>query len=309
MTALYSTQVKRAAILAILTALLLIIVKGFAWWQTGSVSILASITDSMLDLFASFINMLILRFALMPADRNHSFGHGKAESLAMLAQSAFISGSAVFLLLQSIHRLNAPQVLTNTHIGIGVTLFSIVITLLLVWYQRRVIAQTDSPAIKADHLHYQTDLLMNITILISLSLTLWDMIWADAVFAVFIALYILLSAAKMFVDAVQLLLDIALPEQEVSQIEEIVLSDPRVLGFHDLRTRRSGSVRFIQLHLELDDHLSFLEAHDITDSLERRLRQAFPLVDIVIHHEPTSVVQAESMNVCLKCPNKKGETR
>lgn len=297
MTALYSTQVKRAAILAILTALLLIIVKGFAWWQTGSVSILASITDSMLDLFASFINMLILRFALMPADRNHSFGHGKAESLAMLAQSAFISGSAVFLLLQSIHRLNAPQVLTNTHIGISVTLFSIAITLLLVWYQRRVIAQTDSPAIKADHLHYQTDLLMNVTILISLSLTLWDMIWADAVFAVFIALYILLSAAKMFVDAVQLLLDIALPEQEVSQIEEIVLSDPRVLGFHDLRTRRSGSVRFIQLHLELDDHLSFLEAHDITDSLERRLRQAFPLVDIVIHHEPTSVVQAESMNV------------
>ena len=297
MTALYSTQVKRAAILAILTALLLIIVKGFAWWQTGSVSILASITDSMLDLFASFINMLILRFALMPADRNHSFGHGKAESLAMLAQSAFISGSAVFLLLQSIHRLNAPQVLTNAHIGIGVTLFSIVITFLLVWYQRRVIVQTDSPAIKADHLHYQTDLLMNVTILISLSLTLWDMMWADAVFAIFIALYILLSAAKMFVDAVQLLLDIALPEQEVMQIEEIVLSDSRVLGFHDLRTRRSGSVRFIQLHLELDDHLSFLEAHDITDSLERRLRQAFPLVDIVIHHEPTSVVQAESMNV------------
>lgn len=297
MTALYSTQVKRAAIFAILTALLLIIVKGFAWWQTGSVSILASITDSMLDLFASFINMLILRFALMPADRNHSFGHGKAESLAMLAQSAFISGSAVFLLLQSIHRLNAPQVLTNTHIGIGVTLFSIVITLILVWYQRRVIAQTDSPAIKADRLHYQTDLLMNITILISLTLTLWDMMWADAVFAIFIALYILLSAAKMFVDAVQLLLDIALPEQEVMQIEEIVLSDSRVLGFHDLRTRRSGSVRFIQLHLELDDHLSFLEAHHITDSLERRLRQAFPLVDIVIHHEPTSVVQAESMNI------------
>ena len=297
MTALYSKQVKRAAILAILTALLLIIVKGFAWWQTGSVSILASITDSMLDLFASFINMLILRFALMPADRNHSFGHGKAESLAMLAQSAFISGSAVFLLLQSIHRLNAPQILTNTHIGIGVTLFSIVITLLLVWYQRRVITQTDSPAIKADRLHYQTDLLMNVTILISLTLTLWDMMWADAVFAIFIALYILLSAAKMFVDAVQLLLDIALPEQEVMQIEEIVLSDSRVLGFHDLRTHRSGSVRFIQLHLELDDHLSFLEAHDITDSLERRLRQAFPLVDIVIHHEPTSVVQAESMNI------------
>lgn len=289
----YSVQVRHAALWAVVTAFALILIKGFAWWRTGSVSMLASVTDSLLDLFASFINMLIVRFALMPADHNHSFGHGKAESLAALAQSAFISGSALFLLLQGIHRLNVPQPLNAPELGIAVTVFSIVATFILILYQNRVIKRTDSPAIKADRLHYQTDLLMNIAILISLTLSLLEFIWADAVFAIIIALYILLSAAKMLFEAVQLLLDIALPNEEVKRIENIILSDKRVLGFHDLRTRRSGAIRFIQLHLELDDHLSFLDAHDITDALEKRLKQAFPVVDIVIHHEPTSVVQAE----------------
>ena len=289
----YSVQVRRAALWAVVTAFALILIKGFAWWRTGSVSMLASVTDSLLDLFASFINMLIVRFALMPADHNHSFGHGKAESLAALAQSAFISGSALFLLLQGIHRLNVPQPLNAPELGIAVTVFSIVATFILILYQNRVIKRTDSPAIKADRLHYQTDLLMNIAILISLTLSLLEFIWADAVFAIIIALYILLSAAKMLFEAVQLLLDIALPNEEVKRIENIILSDKRVLGFHDLRTRRSGAIRFIQLHLELEDHLSFLDAHDITDALEKRLKQTFPAVDIVIHHEPTSVVQAE----------------
>ena len=289
----YSVQVRRAALWAVVTAFALILIKGFAWWRTGSVSMLASVTDSLLDLFASFINMLIVRFALMPADHNHSFGHGKAESLAALAQSAFISGSALFLLLQGIHRLNVPQPLNAPELGIAVTVFSIVATFILILYQNRVIKRTDSPAIKADRLHYQTDLLMNIAILISLTLSLLEFIWADAVFAIIIALYILLSAAKMLFEAVQLLLDIALPNEEVKRIENIILSDKRVLGFHDLRTRRSGAIRFIQLHLELEDHLSFLDVHDITDALEKRLKQTFPAVDIVIHHEPTSVVQAE----------------
>lgn len=293
MTALYSTQVKKAAVFAILTASFLIIIKGVAWWQTGSVSMLASITDSMLDLFASFISMLILRFALMPADHNHSFGHGKAESMASLAQSAFISGSAIFLLLQGIQRLYSPLPLNNSMIGIGVTIFSIFLTSLLVWYQGKVIKTTDSPAIKADRLHYQTDLLMNVAILISLFLSYSGFLWADAIFAVAIAGYILWNAGVMLNNSVQLLLDVALPQEEIQKIEQIILSDPRILGFHDLRTRRSGAVRFIQFHLELDDHLSFVEAHHITEQLEQRLKNAFGILDIAIHHEPTSTVQSE----------------
>lgn len=294
MTALYSTQVKKAAVFAILTATFLIIIKGIAWWETGSVSMLASITDSMLDLFASFISMLILRFALMPADHNHSFGHGKAESMASLAQSAFISGSAIFLLLQGIQRFYSPQELNNSLLGIGVTIFSIFLTALLVWYQGKVIKHTDSPAIKADRLHYQTDLLMNIAILISLFLSYSGFLWADAIFAVAIAGYILWNAGVMLNNSVQLLLDVALPQEEIRKIEQIILSDPRILGFHDLRTRRSGAVRFIQFHLELEDHLSFIEAHHITEQLEQRLKNAFGILDIAIHHEPTSTVQSET---------------
>ncbi|MDH3002380.1 cation diffusion facilitator family transporter [Pasteurella multocida] len=291
----YSSQVKKAANCAVYTALMLILVKGFTWWETGSVSMLASIVDSTLDLAASFLNMLILRFALMPADDNHSFGHGKAESLASLIQSAFISGSAVFLLLQGIHRFNDPQPLTNQTLGIAVIWFSIVITSALVYYQSRIIHKTGSPAIKADRLHYQTDIYMNVAILISLVFTAFDFILADAIGAIIIAVYILVNALKMLFEAVQLLLDRALPEAEIRQIEQIILSDKRILGFHDLRTRQSGAIRFVQFDLELDDHLSFLEAHDITEQLEQRLRQAFARVDIVIHHEPTSVVQAEKL--------------
>ena len=229
----YSAQVKKAAHFSIITALVLIIVKGIAWWQTGSVSMLASITDSMLDLLASFMSMLILRFALMPADHNHSFGHGKAESLASLVQSAFISGSAIFLLLQGIHRFNSPQALNNTILGMLVTVFSIFATLLLVWYQGRVIEQTDSPAIKADRLHYQTDLLMNFAILISLGLSVHGILWADAVFAILISLYILLNAAKMLFSSTQLLLDQMLPAEEIEQINAVlnqeISQDRRIL--------------------------------------------------------------------------------
>lgn len=293
----YSSQVKKAAHFAIITALILIIVKGIAWWQTGSVSMLASITDSMLDLLASLMSMLILRFALMPADHNHSFGHGKAESLASLMQSAFISGSAIFLLLQGVHRFNSPQALNNTALGVAVTLFSIVATLLLVLYQGRVIKQTDSPAIKADRLHYQTDLLMNLTILLSLGLSAHGILWADAVFAILISLYILLNAAKMLFGSTQLLLDQMLPPDEIEQISQVlhqeIAKDPRIIGFHALRTRRSGAVRFIQFHLELADELSFIEAHDITEYLEARLKTTFSQSDIVIHPEPTFVVQQE----------------
>lgn len=289
----YSKFVKQASLLAIGTALILILAKSIAWWFTGSVSMLASITDSLLDLLASFMNLIILRFALMPADHNHSFGHGKAESLASLVQSAFISGSAIFILLQGFHRLNSPQPLDNTGIGIGVTLFSILATLLLIAYQAKVIKQTDSPAIKADRLHYQTDLFMNITILLSLGLSLAGFIYADGLFAILIALYILLSAVKILTESIQLLLDVALPPQEIDQIKQIALADNRVIGLHDIRTRRAGAVRFIQLHLELADELSLKEAHDITDHIEHKLAQTFAQADIMIHQEPTSAVIAE----------------
>lgn len=289
----YGRLVRRASIFAVCTALSLVVIKAIAWWQTGSVSMLASIMDSLLDLLASLTSMIILRFALMPADDNHSFGHGKAESLATLIQGAFISGSAIFLLLYGIERVINPQPLQSATLGIIVTLATLLFTLVLIRYQHYVICKTQSPAIRADKLHYETDLLMNIAVLVSLVFSAFGYLYADGIFALIIALYILINALKMLFDAIQLLLDRTLPEDEIDIIWKIAASQSDIIGIHDLRTRRSGAIRFIQLHLELDDHLPLWKAHQITDNLEHRLLVAFPMSDIIIHQEPTSVVQRE----------------
>lgn len=295
MTQQYEKYVKRAAMLAIVVAVILIVIKAFAWWKTGSMAILAAMTDSLVDLFASATNIIVLRFALQPADDNHTFGHGKAESLAALAQSAFITGSAAFLLLQGIQRLTEPQLVQASELGIVISLVSIALTAVLVLYQRKVVRLTESPAIQADSLHYQTDLYMNAAILVAMLLNLYGVIYADAMFAIGIALYILVSAAKMLWQAMQSLLDQALPQEEVDRIWAIALEHPRIISIHDLKTRRAGAVRFIQLHLELDDHLPLVVAHDITDCLEQKLLAAFPLSEVIIHQEPTSIVQQERM--------------
>lgn len=289
----YSIYVKRAACLAIFTAFFLVSIKAIAWWKTGSVSILAAITDSLLDLLASFTNMLILRFALMPADDNHSFGHGKAESLASLAQGMFICGSVVFLFLQGIQRLHSPEITDHNIWGIAVTIVSVIMTAILVSFQKYTIKRTDSPAIKADSLHYQTDLFMNLGILIALVISYYGFVMADAICALIIAVYILINALKMVAESVQMLLDVALPEEEIAEIKKIAQRHQKVLGVHDIKTRRAGAVRFIQLHLELEDHLPLMTAHDITEELEQELQQAFPNSDIMIHQEPTTVVKQE----------------
>lgn len=289
----YHQQVKRAARFAVFVAAILIVMKVFAWWQTGSMTILAAMTDSLVDLFASLTNMLVLRFALQPADEEHTFGHGKAESLAALVQSAFITGSAVFLLLQGMQRLNEPQLITESELGMITGVFSMLLTGILVLYQRKVVQQTGSPAIAADSLHYQTDLYMNGAILVAIGLNSAGVTYADALFAIGIALYILYSASKMLWEAVQALLDKALPKEEIEQIWQIVREQQDIISIHDLKTRRAGAVRFIQLHLEMADDLTLMKAHEITDCLEQKILVAFPHSEVIIHQEPTSIVQQE----------------
>ena len=256
-------------------------------------------TDSVVDLFASITNVIVLRFALQSADENHAFGHGKAESLAAIAQSAFIAGSATFLLLQGIHKLTAPH-LIEAELGVIVSIISIVLTALLVIYQKRVVKLTKSPAIEADSLHYQTDLLMNAAILVAMILNLFGFIYADAVFAIGIAFYIAFNAFKMFWEAVQVLLDRALPDEEVQQIIQMASHNPQIIGIHDLLTRQVGATRFIQLHLELRDDLTLLEAHEITEQLDEEILAVFPKTEIIIHQEPTSIVQHELITGQIK---------
>ncbi|CAM2978843.1 CDF family cation-efflux transporter FieF [Vibrio rarus] len=288
----YKKLVTIAAWSATLIATLLLIVKIVAWWLTGSVSLLASVVDSLLDIAASSINLVVLKYSLQPADEEHTFGHGKAESLAALAQSMFISGSALFLILNGVERFFRPQELNQPEVGIYVSLFSIVLTFALVVFQKRVVRQTGSQAIAADSLHYQTDLYMNGAILLALVLSMFGFGQADSVFAIGIGVFILYSAYQMIMLAVQSLLDRQLPETELVEIIDIASSVDKVHGIHDLRTRMSGPTRFIQLHLELDDQLPLIEAHNIAEEVENRIEQRFEGSDVLIHQDPLSVVDS-----------------
>lgn len=289
----YGKLVNYAAMAATLFASLLLLVKIFAWWYTGSVSLLAALVDSLVDIAASLTNLLVVRYSLQPADADHTFGHGKAESLAALAQSMFISGSALFLFLTGIQHLASPNTLRAPLVGIGVTIASLVITLILVTFQRWVVHKTRSQAIRADMLHYQSDIFMNGAILVALALSSYGFPRADALFALGIGAFILYNALRMGYDAVQALLDRALPEEERQSIMAIVGSWPGVKGAHDLRTRQSGPTKFIQLHLELDDQLPLVKAHQVADQVEQALRQRFPGSDVIIHQDPCSVVETE----------------
>lgn len=286
----YARLVTLAAVSATAVALVLFVMKVFAWWHTGSVSLLASLVDSLVDIAASLVNLLVVRYSLQPADTEHAFGHGKAESLAALAQSMFISGSALFLILTGLQHSLEPQTLHAPEVGMWVTLIALVATLMLVSFQRWVVKRTHSQAIRADMLHYQSDLLMNGAILVALALSWKGITRADSLFALGIGGYILYSALRMGYDAVQSLLDRALPDDEHRAIAEAIVNWPGIRGAHALRTRRSGPTRFIQLHLEMDDALPLVQAHQIADDLEQALRKQFPGADIIIHQDPVSAV-------------------
>ncbi len=224
----YARLVKSAALAATALASSLLLIKIVAWYHTGSVSLLAALVDSLVDIAASLTNLLVVRYSLQPADAEHAFGHGKAESLAALAQSMFISGSALFLFLTGFQHLYAPQTLRDPGVGVVVTVIALISTLILVTYQRWVVRKTRSQAVRADMLHYQSDVMMNGAILIALGLSWYGFHRADALFALGIGVYILYSALRMGYEAVQSLLDRALPDDQQQrpvehQVDEIGL--------------------------------------------------------------------------------------
>lgn len=285
----YAHWVKIAAWAATITATFLIILKLFAWLYTGSMSLLASLVDSCIDLLASAINLVVIRYALQPADDEHRFGHGKAESLAALSQAAFIVGSAGFLVLNSIERLFRPTEVVEPSVGIIVSAVVSVVTLMLISLQKWVIKKTASQAIAADSLHYQSDLLMNLAIMVALGLTWYGFSQIDAIFAIIIGIGILVTAAKMAYEAVQSLLDKQLPITEQQKIITIARSVSGVINVHNLRTRQAGATKFIQLHIELNDHIPLIDAHFICDQVEDLLVIAFAGADITLHQEPVSI--------------------
>lgn len=279
---------------AVMTAVLLVGLKLATWWFTGSVSLLASLVDSLMDVAASGINLLAVRWALAPPDDEHRFGHGKAESLAGLAQAAAIAGSAAFVLLHAAERLANPRPLDHVGAGIVVMVLSIIATALLVGLQRHVIRRTGSVAIRADSLHYVSDLLTNAGVLLALALALAGWPWADAVIGLVIGAYVLWCALRIGHQAVQTLMDRELPPKEQQRILALAQADPEVLGARDLRTRQAGAVRFVQLQLELDGGLPLARAHEIATRVAAAIEADYPGADVGLHLAPVARAAGEA---------------
>jgi ferrous-iron efflux pump FieF len=277
---------KLASVASVITAGFLIVAKLIAWYVTGSVGLLASLVDSVMDSIASLINLFAIRYSLQPADEQHRFGHGKAEPMAGLAQAAFIAGSAIFLVFHAIDRLRYGHAIEQVGIGIGVMVLAIILTLVLLTIQRYVIQKTDSTAIRADSLHYMTDLLTNMCILVALYLSTLGWEWADPVFAIGVAIYIFYSAFQIGHEAFQQLMDRELPDEILDQIQAIAMSHPEVTGTHETRTRQSGQTRFVQLHLELNENMSLRRAHEIADQVEAEIMAVLPGSEVLIHQDP-----------------------
>jgi len=289
----YAFWVRLAAIFSTSTAFILVVIKLYAWLATDSSAMLASTTDSILDLFASIMSIVILRFALAPADKEHSFGHGKAESLAGLVQASFVLGSAIILIFNGVSRVISPQVIVHSEVAIWVTIISLVLTLMLVAFQRYVIKRTGSIIISGDALHYQSDIFLNLGVLVAIILSQGIWLQADGVFTILVALYLVFGAGQIMVQSVSQLMDTELSDEELATIKTIVLTHKQAIGIHELRTRQSGVQRFIQFHLELSDDLSLLEAHSIGDEIELSICNALAPCEVFIHHDPSSAVQSE----------------
>jgi ferrous-iron efflux pump FieF len=285
-----------ATLASVLTAVLLIAAKTLAVLVTGSVALLASLVDSLMDAAASLVNLVAVRYALVPADRNHRFGHGKAESLAAFLQSLLILASSAFLIHEALHRLVEPRPVQAQGIGIAVILLSLAATLALVTLQRYVIRRTHSAAIQADSLHYQADLLGNGAVLLALIATQWGWTLVDPLLALAIAAYLLYSTRAILGQALNELLDRELPEALRRRILDAARGHPAVRGAHDLRTRRAGRTIIVQLHIELDDDLRLIQAHRISDEVEAAIRREVPGADIVIHQDPVGLVEARLDN-------------
>jgi ferrous-iron efflux pump FieF len=271
-------------------ALSLALIKLVAAVVTGSVAVLSLLIDSVADILASTLAFVAVRIAQQPPDLKHRFGHGKAEALGALAQAALVTGSALFVLFEAVRRLYRPVEIQAGELGVAVTLISLAATGALVLFQRYVIQRTGSTAVQADRLHYTSDILANLAVLVSLVLTIHlQIFWLDALVGATIAAVLLWGVVAIGRGALAELMDRELPDLDRRRIEQIVLAHPEVQDVHDLRSRQAAGIRFIEFHIEIDGDTSVRAAHIVTDALEAELAAAFPDAEIIIHQEPAGL--------------------
>jgi ferrous-iron efflux pump FieF len=272
---------------SVLVALSLTAIKGVAWYQTGSIAMLGSLLDSILDTAASILNLLFVRHALQPADGRHRFGHGKAEPLGGIFQAMIIGASALFLSVESARRLMEPVMPTNTDLGITIMLISSAVVALLVILQRYVVKQTESLVVEADALHGFGDIVINLGVIFALVVsTQFNAPYIDPVVGFALAGILLRGAWHIGQRAMQQLMDEEFSDEEREKIRTIIQQHPHANDIHDLRTRRAGLSSFIQLHLELDGDMKLEQAHIIADEVEALILEEFPNAEVLIHQDP-----------------------
>jgi len=283
-------QTQKAALVSLSVGLSIIALQLFAYFQTNALVMLASMLESVGDAIAAATSFYALRIAHRSPDRNHRWGHGKAEPLVTLGQAMFIAGSGIYFLIQSAARLILPEPIEATGIGITVMLISSALILALLIYQHRIVDRTHSMSIKADFVHYLNDMIVNGIVIVALLLSaIVDWNWFDGAASMIVSIYILYSAWKLARAAASELMDLEMDDESRHIISEIILAHHGVSGLHDLRTRRSGPDIFIDAHVEMSGHLSLQEAHYITELLEAALRRRFPNAQIILHQEPTGI--------------------
>jgi ferrous-iron efflux pump FieF len=291
-----ATLSTRAALASVALALVLLVAKGWAAWATDSTAMLGSLADTGLDVIASITTLVGVRIAAQPADRDHRFGHGKAEALVALAQVVLITVSAVGIAWRAIERLVNGGETAEMGVGIAVSIFAILGTLLLVAYQKRVIARTGSIAIRTDNVHYKSDLMLNGSVIAALVLDqALNLRGADPIFGIGIALWLVWGAWRASSEAVNQLMDREWPEDERDAFLAAANDYPELAGLHDLRTRSSGTHRFVQFHVWVPADWTVKEAHDRLDRVEEQLQARFPGTEILIHVDPEGQIDRETM--------------
>ena len=292
----HSALSTRAALASVVLALVLLVAKGWATYATDSTAMLGSLADTVLDVIASLTTLAGVRMAAVPADRDHRFGHGKAEALVALVQVALITISAIGIAWRATDRLINGGETEAMGVGILVSLLAIAATLLLLWYQRQVIAQTGSVAIKTDNVHYKSDLMLNGAVIVALLLDQALRIrGADPMFGIAIALWLLWSGYRASGEAINQLMDKEWPEEERRQFIAAAHQYPELAGLHDLRTRKSGNLRFVQFHVWVPADWTVQQAHDRLDEVEEKLQQRFPGTEILIHVDPEGQTDRETL--------------
>jgi ferrous-iron efflux pump FieF len=291
-----SVHSTRAALASVALALVLLIAKAWAAYATDSTAMLGSLADTALDVIASITTLVGVRIAAVPADTDHRFGHGKAEALVALVQVVLITASAIGIGWRAADRLMHGAETEAMGLGIAVSIFAIFGTFALLWYQRLVIARTGSIAIKTDNVHYKSDLFLNGSVIVALVLDQALRIrGADAAFGLCIAVWLLWGAFRASSEAINQLMDKEWPEEERQAFLAAAGEYPELAGLHDLRTRKSGTLRFVQFHVWVPADWTVQRAHDRLDEVEERLQERFPGTEILIHVDPEGQTDRETL--------------